>query len=204
MRYKRTFEYTHASEEYKTTVDTPDACDVKILAEDGECVARENSHMRRISASARSSQPSQTTSSPSVSTVPCPPACSAARACHARPSVHPSMTAAGVRAVAVPQARRAQEGSRTPSTAISVFKKRVFRNHHVCPRSQRHTSDSDVRFGGCGSSLHSAPAVPGQDCVHRPAECGLRAQELRARCACGTQAQAHRLPRLQSSRTLQQ
>ena len=88
-----------------------------------------------------------------------------------------------------PQARRAQEGSRTPSAAISVFKKRVCRNHHVCPRSQRHTSDSDVRFGGCGSSLQSAPGVPG-----RPGERGLRAHVLRSRRTCATPARAHRVP----------
>jgi hypothetical protein len=163
--------------------------------------------MRRISASARSSQPSSTTSSPSVSTVPCPPACSVARARPRR--LHPSMTAAGVRVDAVPRLvartieadrvrgfpragsarKRVRGGLAGVKSAISVFKKRVCRNHHVCQRSQSHTSDSDSGILSDADPNHSAPGVPG-----RPGESGLRVHVLRARRACATQARAHRWP----------
>ena len=73
-----------------------------------------------------SAQPSPTTSSPSVSTVPCPPACSAARACPARRRVHPPMTAAGVRAVAVPRL-----GARKRVRALRAPRYRYLRNVFV-------------------------------------------------------------------------
>ena len=72
---------------------------------------------------------------------------------------------------------------------ISIFKKRVCRNHHVCHRSQSHSSDSDSGILSDADPEHSAPGVPG-----RPGESGVWVHVLRSRRTCATRARAHRWP----------